>query len=89
MPAYPEEAVTTPPCICLDIFIDAVCGRIDPYAWRVEYDHHVREGHVASCHHGRVKAAARPGYRLAPEPKAHRGLARILNDVMTNPELAA
>ena len=77
--------MTHPPCICLDIFVDAVCGRIDPYAWKVEFDHHEREGHVASCNHGRAQRPAnRSGLRLAPEPRSHRGLANILNDLMTN-----
>ena len=67
--------MTPPPCICLEVFVDAVCGRIDPYAWKVEYEHHERDGHVASCHHARVpRAPERSGLRLAPEPRAHRGL---------------
>jgi hypothetical protein len=59
----------TPECICLGIFVDAACGDVDPYAWNVEYDAYVRTGHVASCHH------------RSNMPKAHRGLARILNDM--------
>lgn len=67
-----------PPCICLDVFIDAVCGRVDPEAWKVEYAQHASRGHVASCHH---RSPERPGYRFAPDPIAHRGLAQILNDL--------
>jgi hypothetical protein len=72
--------------VCLDVFIDAVCGRVDRQSWDVEYEHHVRFGHVASCHHGPDQ---RSGLRLTPQPTSHRGLARILNDLMNNPDLAA
>ena len=61
--------MSNPPCICLDVFVDAACGDMDQYAWNVEYEAYVRTGHVASCHH------------QSGQPKAHRGLARILNDL--------
>jgi hypothetical protein len=84
--------VATPPCICLDIFVDAVCGDVDRESWKAEYEQHVRYGHVASCNY---QPAPRPPrrlrddhqFRLAPEPTTHRGLARILDDLMNNPEL--
>jgi hypothetical protein len=86
--------VATPPCICLDIFIDAVCGDVDRESWRTEYDHHVRYGHVASCNYQPERDGSRQSLdghqlQLAPEPIAHRGIARILDDLLNNPELIA
>ncbi|HXT18241.1 MAG TPA: hypothetical protein VN706_21600 [Gemmatimonadaceae bacterium] len=68
-----------PPCICLDVFTDAALGRIDRDSWIVEYEQHVLDGHVASCHH-----RSPPPVTHAGEPaREHRIFARILNDLLT------
>jgi len=66
-----------PTCICLDVLVDAACGKVDRATWIVEHAHYVRDGHVASCHHH------------STFPKAHRGLARILDDLLNGEELVA